>query len=764
MLAAWAALSTSGLAATGTWTGPGTTWDTSATNWSGVSGTPWDSTNGATNNAITGSDLTVSGTVFTNGITFSATKAISGGTITLAGSNPFIDVTTSGQTGTISSVLAGTSGFTKTGAGNLTLTGSNTFTGALTANAGTVSFSSLNSAVSLVLAGGNFTANGNTTVASLAANSAGGITVNTSYLTVGSLTGSSALTVTQGTGTQYTSGLKLTGTSNSGFSGTITAGASLYLANEDLLGTNANALTLGSALYNNSGVTTLTVANHRITLTSGGHSLNGNMNLTGGLTGTGGIRVRSASAGAIVIGGTTNDYAGNTEVYTDSGNNSTLRLGAGNVLPSGTGKGNLQLTTWSTGYAILDLNGFNQTVNGLNNSNSAGTRAIIDNVTAGGNVTLTVGAANATGNTFAGVIKNTTGTVNLTKIGTGTQTLTGANTHTGGTTVNQGTLTVGTGGTLGATTGALTVSNTNSTAAGTASVLNLATAVDTTVGSLSGTIATPTSGTNTATINTQTGRNFTVNQTAAGTYAGVIAGAGSVTLGSLSTNTLTLTGTNTYTGTTTVTAGSLQVGSSGTGTTGTGAVTVQTGGTIFGTGTVKGSTFTAQSGSTVQAGDGTAQANYGTLNFTPASGSGTFDFQSGSSTILGLNPGGTGDLLNFNGLSAGTLNFNGGLTVTAPGYTPIGVDVFNLLDWTNISTTTFASRFSAGSYSGYLLGNGDDNLGFNLPDISSSGYAWDISQFTTNGTISTVFVAPEPSRALLLMLGLMGLIARRRRR
>jgi fibronectin-binding autotransporter adhesin len=227
---------------------------------------------------------------------------------------------------------------------------------------------------------------------------------------------------------------------------------------------------------------------------------------------------------------------------------------------------------------------------------------------------------------------------------------------------------------------------------------------------------------------------------------------------------LALTGLNTYSGTTNVTSGALQVGSAGVGRTGTGAVTVQTGSTILGSGVVQGSSFTATSGSTVHAGDGTAQSNYGTLNFTPVSGSGRFDFQSGSSVILGLNPGGTGDLLSFDGLSNGTLLFNGNLSVTAPGYNPVGVDTFNLLDWANLSTTTFHSRFSSASYSGFLLGNGDDNLGFDLPDISSSGYGWDISQFTVNGTISTVFVIPEPSRALLLMLGLAGLVTRRRRK
>ena len=294
-------------------------------------------------------------------------------------------------------------------------------------------------------------------------------------------------------------------------------------------------------------------------------------------------------------------------------------------------------------------------------------------------------------------------------------------------------------------------------------MLNLATAVDTTVGTLSGSLSTPSSGTNTAAINTQTGRTLTVNETSAGTYAGVIAGAGNVTLGSLSTNTLTLTGTNTYTGTTNVTAGTLQVGSAGAGTTGTGAVTVQSGATLIGTGTVQGSTFTAASGSNVQAGDGTAQTNYGTLNFKPTSGSGTFDFQSGSTTTLGLNPSGTSDLLNFNGLSAGTLNLNGNLTVTAPaGYTPSGPATFNLLDWANISTLTFDNRFKSSSYGGLLLGNGDDNLGFDLPNISGSGYAWNISQFTTDGTISIVAV-PEPSRVLLTLVGVVALTMRRRR-
>ena len=53
--------------------------------------------------------------------------------------------------------------------------------------------------------------------------------------------------------------------------------------------------------------------------------------------------------------------------------------------------------------------------------------------------TLTVGSGNATA-TFAGVLRNNGGTLAFTKIGTGTQTLSGLNTYSGGTNVQNGTL------------------------------------------------------------------------------------------------------------------------------------------------------------------------------------------------------------------------------------------------------------------------------------------------------------------------------------
>ena len=222
---------------------------------------------------------------------------------------------------------------------------------------------------------------------------------------------------------------------------------------------------------------------------------------------------------------------------------------------------------------------------------------------------------------------------------------------------------------------------------------------------------------------------------------------GTMALTKTGAGTQVLSGANTYSGATTVSEGLLQISAGGT--TGIGAVSVLNGGAIAGTGVIQGSSFTASSGSTVHAGDGTDHAQHGTLHFTPVSGSGALDFQSGSTIILGINPGGTSDLLNFVGTGTNTLLFNGNLTVSAAGFTPMAEEVFNLLDWSGLSAApTFASRYN---HTGFLFGNGDEAAGLDLPDVFGTGYGWDISSFITNGSIALV-VVPEPSR-----LGLLGI-------
>jgi hypothetical protein len=66
--------------------------------------------------------------------------------------------------------------------------------------------------------------------------------------------------------------------------------------------------------------------------------------------------------------------------------------------------------------------------------------------------------------------------------------------------------------------------------------------------------------------------------------------------------------------------------------------------------------------------------------------------------------------------------------------------------------------------SGYLVGNGDEGIDLDLPDLSAAPgiLAWDMSRFATSGNIVVVAI-PEPSRALLMMCGLAGLAMRRRR-
>jgi fibronectin-binding autotransporter adhesin len=93
----------------------------------------------------------------------------------------------------------------------------------------------------------------------------------------------------------------------------------------------------------------------------------------------------------------------------------------------------------------LDLNGFSNTIGSL-----AGTGIVTNN--GGASATLAVGNDN-TSTIFGGTLQNGTGILGLSKVGTGVLTLTGANTYTGGTIINAGTLQIGNGGTTGSIVG-----------------------------------------------------------------------------------------------------------------------------------------------------------------------------------------------------------------------------------------------------------------------------------------------------------------------
>jgi len=306
------------------------------------------------------------------------------------------------------------------------------------------------------------------------------------------------------------------------------------------------------------------------------------------ISGTGSV-VQNGS-GTLVLEGP-NSYQGGSTI-----NSGTLKLGNATALGTGTltingcaidsSVASLVLTpdnvqVWNSDFTFTGTNDLNLGAGAVSLGSTAGTRT----VTVDAN-TLTVG----------GIISNGTAT-GLTKAGAGTLVLGGVNLYSGGTTVNAGTLTVNDGATLGASTGPLAVNNPN-TGAGTDVVLNLNGSV--TTGSLSGAIATPSSGTNTATINIAATKTLTVNQAVDGVYAGTIAGSNGA-LYKLGDGKLTLSGANTFTGGTRLDEGTLSINSlSDTGTSAlgnSGSITVN-GGTFQYTGSdvVSSSRFLLRSG------------------------------------------------------------------------------------------------------------------------------------------------------------------------
>jgi autotransporter-associated beta strand protein len=261
----------------------------------------------------------------------------------------------------------------------------------------------------------------------------------------------------------------------------------------------------------------------------------------------------------------TNFIAGDEPVFNDSASGTTVAISAADVTPSSVTFDNtdkdytLQGDYGITGPAALTKSGSGRLTIATNNTYEGGT-TINDG-------TVQVGVGGTAGSLGTGAIVNDgalefnrsdsievadaiSGGGSLTQNGLGTLTLGGANSYEGGTTINAGTLTVNASSTLGS--GDLAVNNPN-TGDGTAVVLNLNGSAS--VGMLSGTIATPSSGVNTATINIAGGKTLAVNEATDGAFDGDIAGDGGLT--KTGDGKLTLGGANTYTGQTSINGGTL---------------------------------------------------------------------------------------------------------------------------------------------------------------------------------------------------------------
>jgi fibronectin-binding autotransporter adhesin len=372
------------------------------------------------------------------------TGAAAGSELAFGATEGFIHTT--GASSYIEAPISGSKGITKSGSGTLHLTGTNTFTGGIRVNEGSLRLGNgnhINGQVVTVGAFGTYNARGTATNNVMGGLQGSGIVVIASgdgdqnqrinvasdktYTFDGALTnGGATLSLTKlGDGTQVFNGYRAGGTTGGSSAGTTTvsAGTLIVSGNWSLTNGTVTIASGGSLILGNDGATgslsglSTIVNDGSLTFNRTNTVAQGIDFSTAAITGTGNLTQNGT--GTLILNAA-NTYSGNTTI-----NAGALRLAVANDrLPTGTA-----VTLANVSGAVLDLNGFSQTIGSL-----AGGGATGGNVTLGSG-TLTVGNATSTG--FGGVISGTGG---LTKLGAGTLSLNGANTYTGVTSVNVGTL------------------------------------------------------------------------------------------------------------------------------------------------------------------------------------------------------------------------------------------------------------------------------------------------------------------------------------
>jgi fibronectin-binding autotransporter adhesin len=403
----------------------------------------------------------------------------------------------------VTAVISGAAGLTKSGAGTMSLTGTNanTYTGTTTVTDGTLELD--RSGVNAVT--------GNLTVG----DGVGGPLTAVAQLTSSNQIPDTATVVVNSDGllafnagqTDTIGALNMTGGAvDTSPTGTLTvAGAGGVTATSDATGL---AATIDGNLVVTSGI--FNVGNG-----PGGDDLD----VAANIGDNGGAGLTKNGTGRMLISGT-NTYTGTTFV-----SDGTLALGVINGVPTTS-----PLRVLSP--AVFDLNGFDQTVPALTGTGT------VDNPTA---TTATLTVNNAAADTFDGVIQ---GNLNLTKTGAGTFTLTNNSTYTGMTTVTGGTLANGIANALPVGT-MLTV-----TAPGT---YDLAGFAQTVAGFQGNGVITDSGAAATLTTNTAVDKDF----------SGTLTGALALTKTGPAQQTLSGTAANTYTGVTTVNDGTLNLNKTG---------------------------------------------------------------------------------------------------------------------------------------------------------------------------------------------------------
>ncbi len=335
-------------------------------NWS--TGTNWQGGNAPTGttgvayftNAITASRMvSVDFSPWTvGGLTFGNTGAygftVSGGTVNLGGTTPTITVNPN-STGIVSSVLSGTAGLTKVGAGTLTLDGANTFSGGTTISAGTLNITSSGAL------------NGTTSV---------------NPVSGGTLTISGTVNITNGV---FAAGCGTTGTGTMN----IESGAVVNVAN----GAQASRAYLGGKLDNtgSAGLGVLNLNGGTLTISAGGSGAAGDATCFWlNPYANGGATTLNLNGGVLTTARQIGDGGSGTSILNFNGGTLQLAASISLIVNPTIGANNVR-----NGGAIIDTQGYTVTqAHAMIHSPIGGDNAIDGGLTKLGSGVLTLTAAN----------------------------------------------------------------------------------------------------------------------------------------------------------------------------------------------------------------------------------------------------------------------------------------------------------------------------------------------------------------------------------
>ena len=445
--------------------------------------------------AITGTGALVQAgsgtTVLTAANTYTGATTVTAGTLAIAGTGSLGAGTYAGNitdngtllysssaNQTLSGIISGNGSLTKdtSASSTLTLTGTNTYTGATTIGAGPLVIGGAGSLGAGAYTG-NITDNSALFYSSSAAQTLSGFISGNGSLTKDT-SASSALTLSS-TNT-YSGGTTLSaGTLNINNAAAIGNGT-LTIAAGTIDNTSAAAITLSTNNAQNWNGDFVFTGTKDLNLGTGAVTMNANRTLTvnggnltvGGAISGSGLGITKAGTGILTLSGSSaNTYTGNTTITAGTlvlNKTAGVNAIAGNItLGDGSGSDQLRLDASNqiadtsvitlVGTVALQrgdfrLNGNNETIGGLSGD------GVVQNFSNTANSTLTINAASGTMSSNA-TIRNsdgsTTGTLSIIKTGSSTQILTNANTYTGGTTLSDGTLGINNASAIGA--GAFTI-------------------------------------------------------------------------------------------------------------------------------------------------------------------------------------------------------------------------------------------------------------------------------------------------------------------